>query len=123
MYLIVVAHRRYHAKPPPIPTPTLLATLRICQNTVALGPMAPKDLLIEIQVKNSIGICKNGIKKDVLIYEKEFSFQYKCKSAKLFIHFASLSFFFLCSSGVAASSFLLFHLIFSSRYVLFALAS
>lgn len=44
-------------------------------------------LLIEIQVENSIGICRNGIKKDVLIYEKEFTFQYKCKSAKLFINF------------------------------------
>lgn len=59
--------------------------------------------LIEIQVENSIGICRNGIKKDVLIYEKEFTFQYKCKSAKLFINFDATytlcTFFYLYMSS------------------------
>lgn len=54
-------------------------------------------ILIEIQVKNSIGICRNGIKKDVLIYEKEFTFQYKCKSTKLFINSRTYLFFHFIS--------------------------
>lgn len=64
-------------------------------------------LLIEIQVENSIGICRNGIKKDVLIYEKEFTFQYKCKSAKLFINFDATytlcTFFYLYMSSCERS--------------------
>lgn len=64
-------------------------------------------ILIEIQVKNSIGICRNGIRKDVLIYEEEFTFQYKCKSTKLFINsrtslFFCIYIFALCVSLVSS---------------------